>query len=490
MRVFIGGLITETNTFAPFPTSMSGFAEYGLTRETATTSPFSGPSRVYRERTHADGFELIEGMTFVAQPSGLVVRSVYETLRDRVLDELRRSGPVDIVLLTLHGAMVADGYDDCEGDILTRVRSVAPDSFVGCVLDPHCHLTHAMIEAADVIITAKEYPHVDFADRAHELYDLAVATRQARIRPVAALFDTRVIGFYPTGGEPMRSIVDDLKRAEQSPILSVSLAHGFPWGDVADVGARVLVYADGDGAAAGRTAEAFGRRLYDERHGLQPDLMSPEASLELARTRNGRCVLGDFADNPGGGAPGDSTFLLQALLDGGTTDVAIGAFWDPLVAKVCADAGVGAVLPIRLGGKCGPTSGSPIDLEVEVRAVVESHDQGVFGARQPMGLSVWLRAQNIDMVVCSIRTQVFEPDAFTGLGVDLSSKRLIIVKSSAHFRAGFQSIADHVWSVATPGALSTDFGVLPYRKRQRNYYPAVDDPWSMYDRPAPKVFGR
>jgi len=488
MRIFIGGLATETNTFAPFPTAMSGFAEYGLTAGETRKSPFYGPVGVYRTRGEADGHEIIEEATLFAQPSGTVVRGTYETLRDRLLDSLRKAGAMDMVLLVLHGAMVADGYDDCEGDILGRIRALAPGAFVGCVIDPHCHLTDAMVTAADVIIAAKEYPHIDFSDRAHELYDIGVRTRRGEVRPVAAVFDTAVIGFYPTGAEPMRSIVDDLMRAEQAPILSASIGHGFPWGDVAEVGTRVLVYADRDGAAAAAVAEAFGRRLYDQRHALELHMPGLAEALDIARTRNGQCVIGDFADNPGGGASGDSTFFLHALLDRGVTDVAIGAFWDPMVAQVCGEAGVGAVLPVRLGGKCGPTSGDPVDLVVEVRGVVQEHEQGVFGGRQPMGLSVWLHARGIDIVVCSIRTQVFERDAFTGLGVELDGKRLVVVKSSAHYRAGFEQAADHIWSAVSPGALTTDFAALPYTKRKRDFFPAVEDPWAEFGVPRARVF--
>ncbi len=490
MRVFIGGMITETNTFAPFPTAMSGFAENGLTLAEAKTSPFSGPPSVYRARSEADGHAVIEAMTFVAQPSGVLVRSTYETLRDRLLADLDAAGGVDIILLTLHGAMVADGYDDCEGDILVHMRAQAPNAVIGCVLDPHCHLTETMVETADLIVIAKEYPHTDFSDRAEELYDLAIRTKAGAIRPVAALLDANMIGFYPTGAEPMRSIVDGLMQAEQGPVLSASIAHGFPWGDVAEAGTRVLVYADGDEAAAAALAEETARKLYDQRHGLLPHMPALAEALQAARACNGRAVLGDFADNPGGGAPGDSTFFLRALLERNVTDAAIGAFWDPLVAQVCAEAGVGATLAIRLGGKCGVASGDPVDLTVTVRGVAEHHDQGVFGSRQSLGLSVWLEAAGIDILVCSVRSQVFEPDAFTGLGIDLTSKRLVVVKSSAHYRAGFEADADHICSVGTPGTLRTDFADIPYRKRARTFFPVRPDPWAEDGTPRAKIIRR
>src|SRR5262249_5663935 len=163
--------------------------------------------------------------------------------------------------------------------------------------------------------------------------------------------------------------------------------------------------------------------------------------------------LGDFADNAGGGAPGDSTFILEALIRRRVTRVICGCFWDPVAARICADAGVGAILPLRLGGKCGPMSGAPLDLTVAVKGVVADHVQGFLGGTQKLGLSVWVRCGDVDIAIASIRSQVYEPGAFTGLGMSLDDKRLVVVKSSNHYQAGFRPLASHIWNVATKGAL-------------------------------------
>jgi len=478
MRVFFGGLATETNTFAPFPTALSAFEEYKIRRDTsiAGNSPLAGPLRVFRSRAEADGCEVIETIAGFAQPGGATVRAAYEQLRDTILTDLRAAGAVDMILLMLHGAMVAQGQDDCEGDIIMRVREIAPDAVIGIELDPHCHLTGRMVSGADLIVIAKEYPHIDFDDRANDLYSLCRRTALGEIAPVAVLLDTGMVGFYPTFLPPMRHIVDAMAAAEDDSILSVSLAHGFPWADVEDVGTRVLVYADGNEEAAVVVAEDIADALYRQRHALLANYPGVEESLERLDQLDGQVVLGDFADNPGGGAPGDSTFMLRAMLDRGLTDAVIGAFWDPLVAQVCAEAGIGAIINVRLGGKCGPSSSDPIDLVVEVKGVVENHSAGVFGQRQPMGRSVWLHSCGIDIAVCSIRTQVYERDAFTGLGITLAGKRLVVVKSSNHYQAGFQAEADHLWHVTSPGALRLDFANMPYTKRDPGYFPRTADP--------------
>ncbi len=491
MRLFIAGLATETNTFAPFPTGLAGFAEYGLTKTASHNrgAVLSGPLGVFRRLAEAAGDEVIESLAAFAQPSGRTVQAVYERLRDDILADLAAAGPVDLILLFLHGAMASADCDDCEGDIIERARALAPQAVIGVELDLHCHLTAAMVAGADVITPCKEYPHVDFSERAAELF--AICRRQAlgEVRPVAALLDTRMIGFYPTLDPPMSDIVAELSAAEARPgILTAGIGHGFPWGDVAEVGTRVLVYADGDATAASAVALAIGRRLYALREELLPRLPDIAISLERARGLNGRIVLGDFADNPGGGAPGDSTFFLAAMLERNLTEAVIGCFHDPMVAAICADAGVGANLQIRLGGKAGPTSGDPLDIAVEVMAIAEDHSQAMFGGRHPLGRSAWLKCGGIDIVVASIRTQVFAPDAFTGLGLRLDDKRLVVVKSSNHYQAGFRQDADHLWHVASPGAMGLDFAAMPYTRRDGDYHPRLADPWAKHGEPVPMIF--
>lgn len=476
MRIFFGSLQTETNTFAPFPTGLESFEEGGLFRGngSAGTSPSSMTARALKARCESDGHLFHQSLQAEAQPSGRVLKAVYERLRDELLTDLA-NGPWDAVFLFLHGAMAAEGYDDCEGDMLRRARAIVGSEVpIGVELDLHCHLTAEMAAHATAIVIMKEYPHTDYVDRAYELYDILVRTRRREIRPVSVLIDCRMVGFYPTTSEPMRSIVDNLRKIEGRPgILSASIAHGFPWADVADVGTRVLVVADEDLQLAEAAAREIASWLDRERDALRVRFPSMDEAIEIASGVDGCVVLGDTADNPGGGAPGDATFLLRHILDRGLRDVACGVFWDPMVVSICKEAGTGARFPIRLGGKCGPASGQPLDVVATVRAVVEDHTQaGLSGARRRMGRTVWLAFENdVDVAVCSYRLQTLSPDAFEGLGIRLSGKRLVVVKSSHHFYANFAPIAARVIHVATPGAMSMQFENLPYTKRDPAYFP-------------------
>lgn len=485
MKFFAASLSTETNTFAAAPTGRGSFEEYGIYRGDASVkAPEGGGAllRCLRDAAEADGHTLVESVAAFAQPSGRTVRAVYEELRDQILDDLRAAMPVDVVQLFLHGAMVAEGYDDCEGDLLSRVRAiVGPEVPVGAELDLHCHFTELMRSSADAIVGFKEYPHTDLVPRALELYRILVDTAQGRVRPTMAVFDCRMVGIWHTTKEPMASFVKRMQSFEgQGGVLSVSLGHGFPWGDVADNGARLWVVTDNDQQAAQKLADQLGREFYDLREATRSHPLGVDAALDQALAiEGGPVVLADIADNAGGGAPADSTFILQRVVDRGIGNAVLGPFWDLGAVQICRDAGVGAVIDLRVGGKCGPVSGWPVDLRVTVRNIAMDHSQDVFGMRWPLGPSVWVEtADGVSLLLTSVRSQAYGTDTFTGLGVTLHDKKLVVVKSTQHFYAKFAPLAKAVFYVDTPGAITQDFAHIAFEVRSLNYWPRVSDPWA------------
>ena len=233
--------------------------------------------------------------------------------------------------------------------------------------------------------------------------------------------------------------------------------------------------AAGDAALAQRTAETFGRKLFDMRRDLKRDYPDLNEALDQAQKLEGPVVLADTADNPGGGASSDATFMLAEVLRRGLTNVAMGLFWDPIVVRICREAGEGAELDLRLGGKCSPMSGDPVDIRAKVMAIRDDVQQHFGPTLSPIGNAVWLRSNGVDLIVNDIRTQTFHPEAFTAMGVDLAACHMVVVKSSQHFYAGFSPIASEVIYVATPGSITPDFTIIPYTKRERNYWPVVED---------------
>jgi microcystin degradation protein MlrC len=489
MKIFSAYLATETNTFAAAPTGRRSFEEYGLYSGDASTRAPEGSGmllRCLRDAAEAEGHEVVESIAAFAQPSGRTIRSVYETLREQILADLRAAMPVQMVQLFLHGAMVAEGYDDCEGDLLARVRAiVGPQVAVGAELDLHCHFSELMRASADAIVAFKEYPHIDGRERALELYRILVDTAQGRVRPSTAVFDCRMVGIWHTTKEPMAGFVKRMQSFEgRGGVLSVSLGHGFAWGDVADNGAKLWVVTDSDAAGAARLAEQLGREFWALREATLSVPLGVEAALDRVIATedidDGRpVILADIADNAGGGAPADSTFILQAVLARGITNAVLGPYWDLGAVQICRDAGAGAVIDLRVGGKCGPSSGTPVDLRVTVRAVLEQHTQDVFGMRWPLGPSVWVEtAEGVNLMLCSVRSQAYGTDLFTGLGIALQGRRLVVVKSTQHFHAAYSPLAREVLYVNTPGAITQDFAAIPFRVRSLNYWPRVADPWA------------
>ena len=241
MRVFSASLATETNTFAPMPTGMQAYETDGLFaagEHPDRPTLFSGPLWAARLLRDELDLQLSEGLVAFAMPGGVTTRQAHESLRARLLDDLRAALPVDIVLLGLHGAMVADGCDDCEGDLLTRVREiVGPSVVIGAELDPHTHLTDTMVRQANLLMAFREYPHTDAVERGLELVRTCVATARGQIRPVPAVFDCQTIGVVRTPVEPARSFIDGLKAMEgRGGIVSITAIHGFPWADVPAMG--------------------------------------------------------------------------------------------------------------------------------------------------------------------------------------------------------------------------------------------------------------
>ena len=436
---------------------------------------YGGPLWVARQRAASRGWTLVEGLVASAQPAGTTTREAYETLRDELLKDVRAAMPLDMVLLGLHGAMVADGYDDCEGDILARVRGiVGADAKIGATLDPHSHLTPQMVAQADVLVLFKEYPHSDVLARAEEMVTLVEAAQAGRIRPVPALVDCHMVVPIHTTRDPGRSLVARMQAMERDGLaLTVSIAQGFATGDVPGMGTKVLVYTDADADAAGRLA----RMLADEVIGLREDLLVRYVPVQDALDRAmaahaGPVVLADRSDNPGSGAAGDSTFILRAMLDRGIADAALGPIWDPGAVTIAIDAGVGARLALRVGGKVGPLSGDPVDLDATVVAFAHNMETtGNSGTVVPIGDAVLVRAGGIDIVLITRRAQAFNTDLFTRLGCDVARKRLVVVKSAQHFHASYAAIASEVIYVGAPGSASADWKALPYRKITQPKWP-------------------
>ena len=487
-KIFTATLGTETNTFSALPTGLQLFEETCLYRRASygTAVPmFGAPLDVWRRRAEERGWHVVESLCAFAQPAGKTVKKVYESFRDEILADLRAAMPVDAVLLSMHGAMVADGYDDCEGDLLKHVRAiVGPGIPIGAELDLHCHVTDTMLENATALVLFKEYPHIDIPERAEDVFAVIADAVEGKTKPVMAAFDCRMIGVFHTTRQPMRGFVDRLSALEgKDGVLSLSASHSFPWGDVPDLGCKVIAVTDGDRAKAERLARQLGMEFYAIRKAAQPAYVSLGQAIARAASHNlpKPMVLADVSDNAGGGAPSDSTFILQAMLERGIRDAAVGMIWDPMAVRLAHEAGEGASFDLRLGGKLGPASGPPLDVTVKVLKVGKDVKYRFGGVRKSLGTigdAAALEIDGITVIVNSVRTQCSSLDCFTGLGVDPATKKVVVVKSMQHFHAAYEPISSEIVYVAAPGALVPEFDKLPYRKIDHDIWPFVDSPFA------------
>lgn len=491
-RIFTAALATETNTFSPIVIDRRGFEDslYAAPGQhpvtpTLCTAPIPVGRRVCAEK----GWVLIEGTAAWADPAGLVARGTYEGLRDEILGQLKAALPVDAVVMGLHGAMVAQGYIDPEGDLLARVRAIVGKDVLVCAeLDPHSHLTAKRVAAADFFVVFKEFPHTDFVDRAEDLWRIVVDTLEGRVRPVMSVYDCRMIDVFPTSRQPMRGFVDRMFQIERDDpkVLSLSAIHGFMAGDVPEMGTKMIAVTDGDAAHGAALAERLGRELYANRgRHMMPQIGEGEAVAQAMKAAKGPVVIADMWDNPGGGTAGDATVVLKELIARGATGVAIGTIWDPIAVQLCFAAGEGAEMLLRFGAKSAPLTGEPADALVRVVRLSADAEMRFGESVVPFGPAARIallddrgEARGIEVILNTVRAQSYDPSLFTALGIDPLAQKILVIKSTNHFYAAFQPIAAEILYCSAGRPYPNDPATNPYRLVRKDIWPRMADPFA------------
>ena len=485
MRLFVASIATETNTFSPVFVDRDAFEQAFYAppgQHPKTPTLCSAVFNACREKVPEHGGELFEGTATWAEPAGIVNKYAWEQLRDEILLQLEQAMPLDAVVLGLHGAMVAQDYLDCEGDLLQRVRDiVGADAVITTTFDPHSHLTEQRLRHADIIVAFKEFPHTDFVDAAYKAVDLTLKTLDKKIKPTMSAFDCRMIDVLPTSREPMRSFIDKLNALEKTDpeVLSISIIHGFMAGDVPEMGTRILAMTNNNPEKAAKLAHELGMELFGFRGKTRHQYYEPANAIALAKTINATpIVIADVWDNPGGGVAGDSTILIQELLKQKCNNVAVGGLWDPIAVSFCKAAGVGASIKLRFGGKSSALAGNPIDAQVKINRIVGNAQQSFGDSLVNMGDSVAIEFDGIELILISNRCQVFSPDLFTNLGIDLNHKHMVVVKSTNHFYAAFAKISEHILYVDAGGPYPSNPKLNNYKNLIRPLWPIVENPFS------------
>ncbi len=485
MRIAIGGFQHETNTFAPVKASFSDFEQAdgcpGLTRGPAILSTFTGinlPIAGFIDAATSQGFDLLPTLWCSASPSAQVERVAYETIAGELLrrigDLAAAPGGIDGIYLDLHGAMVAEHLVDGEGELLQRLRAlVGPDLPIVVSLDLHANVTSRMVDLASALVSCRTYPHVDLAESGIASAEvLARLLRDGKFAKAMRRADYLVpLTWQCTLIDPALSLYAELSAQEQRRHLATaSFTFGFPPADIQECGPVVVTYAANQAAADAAADDMIGTVNAAE-PGFAGRVWQPAEAVAYARSQAPRLhrplILADTQDNPGAGGNSDTVGLLEALVTGGAQDAVFANLYDPKTAEVAHQAGLGAEITLGVGAWSGMPGHRPFHGTFKVAALGDGTFEatGPFyrGNRMQLGPMALLEIGGVEVVVTSRKQQAADQAMLRHLGVEPSNRKILALKSSVHFRADFQPIAEEILIVAAPGANPVDNYALPYR---------------------------
>ncbi|MGE0799641.1 MAG: M81 family metallopeptidase [Lautropia sp.] len=490
MRIVTAVMRHETNTFSPIPTPLTAFSRgsvregplYGAEAVAAYTGTNS-PVAAFIDLAKQEGAELSMPIAASAVPSGVVTREAFEAIADAIVADVRRG--CDAAMLDLHGAMVAEGYSDAEGELLRRVRSVAPGLPIAVALDFHANLGVEIARNCTTLAGYRTYPHVD-------LYDTGMRAGRALLRVLHGEVDpvilwrtlpmlTHMLCQAPAR-QPMKDIMDRSIAAENAgDVLNASVFGGFPLADVPHVGFGIFLVADRSRRSQGHALlTELGDLAWERRSQFVFPAEPMETSIAHAKTlSDGPIILVDHGDNAGAGGPSDNMASLREVLRQGLRDMVAGPIWDPAAVAEMVAAGEGAEISFELGGKVDTPAlrlkGDPLHVTGKVVKITDGNytvtGPMFTGMRLSLGRTAILETAGVRIFVCERIQEPFDVGVFTHAGVDLTRTRYILIKSRQHFRAGFEPIAKHIVLVAAPGVCSSDYSMFPFQTIPRPIYP-------------------
>jgi microcystin degradation protein MlrC len=480
-RIAIGGFQHETNTFAPSPATFEDFARAGawpgLTRGPALFDAVTGLNigiAGFIDAASADGHELLPLSWAQATPSAHVTEDAFTRILGQIIADLKDLRHVDGVYLDLHGAMVCAHLEDGEGEILRQVRGVVgADVPIVASLDLHANVTPKMMAMSDRLIAFRTYPHVDMAETgARAAAQLASLMRGGAARAKAYRQIPFLIPVQAgcTMIEPAQSLYARLPDLERGPVSCISLAAGFGPADIHDCGPSVFAYAVDQGAAEDAVADLAGEIEAREAEFVSkvwPLREGVAYAISRAREASRPIVIADSQDNPGAGANSDTVGLLAELIRQDAQQAVLGLLYDPEAALAAHGAGEGADITYPLGAKSGLPGHEPLHATYRVERIGDGAFVGTGpfykGARMQLGPMALLRVKGVSVVVASRKNQAADQAMFRHLGIEPAAQKIMALKSSVHFRADFQPIADEILVIAAPGPNPIDYRELAYR---------------------------
>ena len=482
-RIVVGTFSHETNVLSNIKTDLSEFKKRHLFHSDEILTHFMGTKTAAGgliDGCERNGFEFVETVHASATPSGIISKEAYDHILNCILDGIKAAKHYDAVALHLHGAAVAEGHDDVEGDVLGEVKKLLGKKPLVASFDLHANYTEKMVREADILVGYDTYPHIDEYERAVESIDLLAKILDGKLKPTRALRQPPMLPALQaqfTGKYPMTKLLEEAHRIEQIPgVAAVTVAAGFPWSDIHEAGMSFIVITNNDQ----KQADTLAQELSDLAWSIRGDfLVKPmpvrDALKRVKAAKEGPIVLADIGDNPGGGTPCDGTFVLKAVLEEGLTGGVFGVIWDPAAAMKAAKTGPGKEIEVSLGGHTDRLHGKPLKVKALVKRVSDGKwiVKGLMGtgSETDMGVTAILRVAGNDLIVTSLRLQPLDLELYRSQGIEPTDAKFIVVKSSVHYRASHEPIAKEIIELDTPGLTSPRLAGFNFKKIRRPIFP-------------------
>ena len=486
LKLVLAMMMHETNTFSPVPTPLSSFrplsGEAAIAEFRDTNTQLGGFLHVAEQA----GAEIVVPVAGGAHPSGYVEKGAYEDMAEAIVGAVR--GGCDAVFLALHGAMVAEHVDDGEGELLRRLRALAPRVPVAVGLDFHSHMTAAMVDNATVITGYCTYPHVDMGETGQRAGGTMLRALRGEIEPVLVWGSLPMMTstlVHTPSRQPMKDVMDMAMTAEaRGAVVNASVFGGFPHSDIPHISLSAVVVCDRRTDAGTALRDRLLAMAWERRDAFLYRGAPLAGQIAHARSLgDGPIVLVDHGDNTASGGTQDVMSVIEEVTRQGLADVAAGPICDPAAVRRLVEAGTAASVTLPLGGRIDMPQinlpGKPFTVTGKVTRITDGEftvtGPMATGTRVRMGRTAVLDTGPMQIVVSEGRSEPFDLGVFTHCGIDPRRKKYVLIKSRQHFRAGFEPIARHIVLCDGDGVTSSDLRLFTYRNRRRPLFPFERD---------------
>ncbi|WP_158096024.1 M81 family metallopeptidase [Cloacibacillus sp. An23] len=477
----------ETHTFCSYKTTIEDFRSRYLLYGDEILNVLGGTKTEmagFIDACQEAGFDILPVIAANATPGGIVSQKAFDEISDYIFTTLQNNiGRFDAVLFSMHGAMVTEKDLDGDGELLSSLKKIVGTEIpVFATLDLHANLSQRMLDNADALFPYETYPHTDQYAKAYEAGKRMAERLRGELSPLMRACHIPIMtSVLETAKEPLLSMQADIAKlkSDNNDLIVASLLHGFSWADTPDTGCAVVVVTNNNEPLAQQTLDHIKWQILSRKEEFEiKELYSINEAIKfIEAVSDGPIVFADLSDNPGGGGPADSTHILKALIDNRVRNAAFAIIVDPASVNKAIDAGVGNIVEVDLGGKAEDPyiNGYP----VHVRAAVKTIADGIYvnkgkmakGVINDLGRSVVLDIDGIEVIVTEKRLQPWDLEVYRRMGIEPSEKKLLVVKSSMHFRASFGAIAKSIINIDCPGLLSSNFKNFTYKHLQRPIFP-------------------